>query len=156
MSLNQFYSSNIDPLEILFRNVLRSSGYRPVGTKHEYPYDVYFGDEFLIIDIPIVGGKTEDIKVTHTDDELRVSYHRSEKLDANVTWLARNITRRDFDLVWRVPPSKVDLQNLHANYRNGLFSIQIPWAKASLPKEVKVLDLNYNPVQSELAEASAN
>lgn len=151
MSVNQLISSTIDPFEILFRNALRAGyGYQPIGRKPDYPYDVYFNDEFLSIDIPILGGNVDDIKVTHTDDELRVSYHRSDKPDGDVTYLTNSIVRRDFELVWKIP-AKFDLENLHANYRGGLFSVQIPWAKKSLPREVKVLDLNYNPVQSELS-----
>lgn len=146
-------STGIDPFDLLFRNALKSATYQPfsVNTKLNYPCDIYFNDEFLTFDIPILGGKIEDIKVTKTDDELYVSYHRSDKSTDSCTYLSRGIVRRDFEFSWKISP-KFDLENLHANYRNGLFSIQIPWAKRALPKEVPILDLSFNKTQSKLAE----
>lgn len=149
MSYNTILSS-IDPFDILFQNMLRGTGYKPVQSKIDYPCDIYFNDEFLVFNIPVVGGKVEDIKVIKTDDEIRVSYHRSDKVPEDVTYISRSVVRRDFELAWKVSP-KFDLENLHANYQNGLFSIQIPWAKKSLPVEVPVLDLSFNKAQSKLA-----
>lgn len=150
MSYNNVFPS-LDPFDILFQNMLRGSGYKPVQSKMDYPCDIYLNDEFLVFNIPIVGGNVDDIKLIKTDDEIRVSYHRSDKLPTDVTFLNRSITRRDFELAWKISP-KFDLENLHANYQNGLFSIQIPWASKSLPKEVPILDLTYNKVQSKLAD----
>lgn len=152
MSLNTIFST-IDPFDILFQNMLQGNGYKSLQSKPDYPCDIYFNDEFLVFNIPIVGGKVDDIKVIKTDDEIRVSYHRSDKLPEEVTYLNRSIARRDFELAWKISP-KFDLENLHANYQNGLFSIQIPWAAKSLPKEVPVLDLSHNKTQSKLANAA--
>jgi len=152
MSYNTFYPSSIDPFDILFQNMLRGTGFKTIQSKIDYPCDIYFNDDFLVFNIPVVGGKAEDIKVIKTDDEVIVSYHRSDKAPDNVNYLSRSVVRRDFELAWKISP-KFDLENLQANYQNGLFTIQIPWAKKSLPKEVPVLDLS-NP-SSKLTKSGA-
>lgn len=149
MSINTFFSDSINPFDILFANVLRGNEFRPINSKVDYPCDVYFNDEFLVFNIPIVGGRIDDIKLVKTDDEIRISYHRSDKRDDSVTYLYRSVVRRDFEMAWKISP-KFDLENLQANYKDGLFSIQIPWAKKSLPQEVPISNLSYNLTQSEL------
>lgn len=142
MSYNTLYPSSIDPFDILFQNMLRGTGFKTIQSKIDYPCDIYFNDDVLVFNIPIVGGKAEDIKVIKTDDEVRVSYHRSDKApEDDITYVSRSVVRRDFELAWKISP-KFDLENLQANYQNGLFTIQIPWAKKSLPKEVPVVDLS--------------
>ena len=153
-TLQSFLSdTGIDPFDLLFRNALKSTVYQPfsVNTKLNYPCDIYFNDEFMVFDIPVINGKIEDIKVTKVDGELCVSYHRSDKPTDSGTYLNRGIVRRNFDFSWKIS-SKFDLENLHANYQNGLLSIQIPWAKRPLPQEVPILDLSYSKLQSKLAE----
>lgn len=142
MSYNTFYPQSIDPFDILFQNMLRGTGFKTIRSSMDYPCDIYFDDDCLIIDLPIVDANVDDIKVTNAGDKIRVVYHRPEKNNvSDFTYLNRSIVRRDFDLMWQISP-KFDLSKLQANYRNGLFSIRVPWSEESLPKEVPVLDLS--------------
>lgn len=149
------YNESINVFDILYQNMLKGAGYTTIPSRLDYPCDIYVNDEYLTLDIPVVGGNIEDIKVIRTDDEIRVTYHRSDKTPENVTYISRSVARRDFELAWKISP-KFDLENLHANYRNGLFSIQIPRAAKSLPREVPILDLSMNKSEREVLNASVN
>lgn len=109
-------------------------------TKIPYPLDAYLTDEFLVFEIPIVNGKSEDIEITKSSDELRLKYTRSNRSDEqNRKCLKRGMSQRDFDLVWKIT-NKFDARNIQSVYENGLLSVFIPFAEEQKPEKVQVLD----------------
>lgn len=135
--------NKFEVFDLLLNNLLRGTGYEPFTRQQNpgYPLDVYVNEEYLVFDIPIVGGSIDDIKVVKTNDELRIEYHRPDDHNPETQWIHRGIARRDFELAWRIGP-KWDLHSLHTTFQNGLLKIYVPWAKNARPQEVEILDLN--------------
>lgn len=138
-------SSNINEFDILFRNLighdLSNGRWKQFqGVKPGYPVDLYYTDDTMTIEVPVIGARIENIKVVRSGDELSVSYHRdkeNEKFNANVNWVHRGIVRRDFDMAWKISP-KFNLKELTSTIKNGLLTITIPAEKSQLPEEVKI------------------
>lgn len=143
----QIYLNDFDMFDLLFSNFLRGTNYRPLSEqKPDYPFDAYTTPTALHIDIPILDGILEDITVSTENNEIRVTYHRSNKLDENVNYIRRSIKRSDFSDGWRISPI-YDLSRLECTYKNGLLKLTVPRSEASFPKEIKVIDLNNDQKQ---------
>lgn len=132
-----------DSFDLIFNDLLRGSGYRPFNeVKPNFPLDIYTTSEFLVFEIPLSGVDSENLEITKTNDELRISY-KPINPDQEREYIHRGIARRSFEFAWRISP-KFDLSQLSNTYSKGLLSIFIPWAKNALPERVPVLDLDKN------------
>jgi len=52
-------------------------------------------------------------------------------------YLHRGIAKRSFNLGWKID-SKYELSKAEANFINGLLKIDIPFAKGSAPRSLKI------------------
>lgn len=141
-----FKRTDFDSFDILFNNLLRGSGFRPFNGEINpgYPLNIYETDEFLTFEIPLSGANLDGLKITKTNDELRISYmNPDENKDKDRNWIYRGIANRNFEFAWRISP-KFDLGQLSNTYSAGLLTISIPRSKASLPVEVPVLNVDEN------------
>ncbi len=156
MSYKNYYFSNDragilnDPFfkefNLLFKNGLSDSAeFEPFSSrlKMPYPTNIWQNEEFIGIEIPIIRGKSEDIKITKTADQLRVKYVRSNKETDGKKYSIRGIIERDFDYVWGLSP-KVDYSKIQSVFENGLLTIYIPFAKEAIPEEVPILATSEN------------
>lgn len=112
--------------------------------KTPYPMDIWHNSEFVTIEIPILDGNLDQVKIVTTNDELTITRsipNSNEKSDK--VYEVRGIVKRPFSYKWRVS-SKFDLSKLSAEYRNGLLVVSIPYAEAALPKEVKIINYEEN------------
>ena len=125
------------PFDILVRNFFTDgSRYQPLPeTKLQHPVDIYQVDKGLAIDIACTGISKEEIEIQIQDNILRVNYDKSK--NENVEYIHKGIAKRSFNLGWKID-SKFDLGKANAKFENGLLAINIPFAKGSELKTLKI------------------
>ena len=125
------------PFDILVRNFFTDgSRYQPLPeTKLQHPVDIYQIDKGLAIDIACTGISKEEIEIQIQDNILRVNYDKSK--NENVEYIHKGIAKRSFNLGWKID-SKFDLGKANAKFENGLLAINIPFAKGSELKTLKI------------------
>jgi len=126
------------PFDILVRNFFTDgSRYQPLPeTKLQHPVDIYQVDKGLAIDIACTGISKEEIEIQIQDNILRVNYDKSK--NENVEYIHKGIAKRSFNLGWKID-SKFDLGKANAKFENGLLAINIPFAKGSELKTLKII-----------------
>ena len=125
------------PFDILVRNFFTDgSRYQPLPeTKLQHPVDIYQVDKGLAIDIACTGISKEEIEIQIQDNILRVNYDKSK--NENLEYIHKGIAKRSFNLGWKID-SKFDLGKANAKFENGLLAINIPFAKGSELKTLKI------------------
>ena len=125
------------PFDILVRNFFTDgSRYQPLPeTKLQHPVDIYQVDKGLAIDIACTGISKEEIEIQIQDNILRVNYDKSK--NENLDYIHKGIAKRSFNLGWKID-SKFDLGKANAKFENGLLAINIPFAKGSELKTLKI------------------
>jgi HSP20 family molecular chaperone IbpA len=125
------------PFDILVRNFFTDgSRYQPLPeTKLQHPVDIYQIDKGLAIDIACTGISKEEIEIQIQDNILKVNYDKSK--NENVEYIHKGIAKRSFNLGWKID-SKFDLGKANAKFENGLLAINIPFAKGSELKTLKI------------------
>ncbi len=113
----------------------------PILKKIDYPVDIYETDDGLFIDIAAIGLDKDDIKVNVKDDVISVSYQKDEEVasDKEIKRYAyRGITRKSFNLAWRISDTQFDIANTKATFDKGLLKVFIPIAPEKKPKEIEI------------------
>ena len=125
------------PFDILVLNFFTDgSRYQPLlETKLQHPVDIYQVDKGLAIDIACTGISKEEIEIQIQDNILKVNYDKSK--NENVEYIHKGIAKRSFNLGWKID-SKFDLGKANAKFENGLLAINIPFAKGSELKTLKI------------------
>ena len=127
----------MDPFDIVWKNFMNSnSNYNTIQEKINYPVDIYETENGLRFELAVVGLDKEDLDILVESDTLRVTHDRVAS-EADQTYIQRGITRRSFDLAWKVA-SKFDLGKLGAKLDKGLLIIDIPYAESKAPKKVTI------------------
>ena len=128
-----------DPFDILFRNFFQdASRFLPLAdSKLNYPVDIYQNEHGLVFEIACTGIAKEDIKIETQNNLLKVVYNRTDPDDDKKEYLVRNISKRSFDLGWRID-NKFDLNQAVARFENGLLTIGIPFSQRV---ETKLLEI---------------
>jgi HSP20 family protein len=132
-----FYERN--PFDILIRNLFQDAGnYLPLAhdTKVPHPVDVYEAPNGVTIDIACTGISKDEIEILIEGNILKVNYNKSKGED-ETKYYYRGIAKRSFNLGWKID-SKYDLSKADANFENGLLKINIPFAKDSQPRILKI------------------
>ena len=126
------------PFDILVRNFFQdASTFSPLAeTKVPHPVDIYTTDTDLVFEIAATGISKEDIQIQTQNNTLRVNYDKS-KAEESRDFIHKGIARRSFNLGWKID-SKFNLSKATAEFKNGLLSIVIPFAKGSEPKTLKI------------------
>jgi len=126
------------PFDILFRNVFQdASSFVPLEeSKVPHPVDIYTTDKHLVFDIAATGIEKQDLEIQTQDNTLRINYNKSKK-DLNVDYIHRGIAKRSFNLGWKID-SKFNLSLADAEFKNGLLTIKVPFAKGSELKTLKI------------------
>jgi HSP20 family protein len=128
-----------DPFDILFRDYFKTDQtFVPANsTKGSHPVDIYETPEGLTFEIACTGLSKSDVKVELEGDILKVSYSKEKEDDAKHTYIRRGISKRSFNLGYRVA-SRFDLSKSEAVMDNGLLTISVPFADQSKPKALKI------------------
>lgn len=137
-----FYQSmfGLSPTDILIRNYFDSSGFfapLDVSLKLNHPVDIFETEDGLVIELAACGVKKEDISINIEDDGiLRIEYLKPESTQ-NVSYICRGITRKSFNLGYRINP-RFSLKDIDAKLADGLLTIKIPLSEERKPKSVKI------------------
>jgi len=92
----------------------------------------------LHLDIACTGIDKEDIEVKIEGDILRVKYEKpKEEVDPDIVYQQRGITRKSFNLGWKLA-SRFDLSQADAKFVNGLLEVRVPFAETAKPKTLKI------------------
>lgn len=128
----------IDPLDIVWKNFFDGhTNFNTHQQKINYPVDIYETDTGLRFELAVVGLEKSDLDITVESDTLRVSYEKAEEEREPVNYIQRGITRRSFDLAWKVA-SKFNLVKLTAEMNKGLLLIDVPYAESKEPKKITI------------------
>jgi len=126
----------MDPFDIVWKNFFDShSNFNSIQHKINYPVDIYETETGLRFELAVVGLDKEDLNISVESDILRITHDKKE--EAERSYLQKGITRRSFDLAWKVA-SKFDLGNLEASLNKGLLIIDIPYSESKAPKKIEI------------------
>ena len=135
---------DMDAFDVLFKNFFNNeSFFAPViDTRIGHPVDIYENEKGLHFEIAGTGLTKEDINISIEGDVLRVSHDKKEADGCceinDCKYYHRGITKKSFNLGYRIPLSKYDLGNADASMENGLLKIIIPVAEAAKPKTLTI------------------
>jgi len=125
-----------DPFDIVWKNFFdTNANFNTIQHKINYPVDIYETEKGLRFELAVVGLDKEDIQILIESDTLRVTHDRQEEQER--TYLQKGITRRSFDLAWKVA-AKYDLTKLEAKMDKGLLIVDIPYSESKAPKQIKI------------------
>jgi HSP20 family protein len=137
-------NQSMDAFDILFKNFFRNeSFFEPlIDTRIGHPVDIYENEKGLHFEVAGTGLTKEDIKISIEGDVLQISYnkHDDEKC-CNVNdckYYHRGISKKSFNLGYRIPLTKFDINAADAEMENGLLKIHIPMVESAKPKSLKI------------------
>ena len=135
----------MDPFDIVWKNFFDGhSNFNSLQHKINYPVDIYETETGLRFELAVVGLDKEDLEIQVETDILRITHDRKE--DETRSYLQKGITRRSFDLAWKVA-SKFDLSKLEASLDKGLLIIDVPYAESKAPKKIEIKNNNKTLIQ---------
>lgn len=138
-----FIEKTFSPWDVLFRNLFdsRADFESVVNTKSPHPLDIYYNESGLFFEIACTGLDKSDIAINTEGDTLKVEYLKKDDDQCchinKCEWLHRGLTKKSFNLAYRIS-SKFDLSKAEANMKNGLLTINVPYAEASKPKPLSI------------------
>jgi len=136
--MTQLAHWDIDPFDIVWKNFLNSnSTFNTFQEKINYPVDIYETETGLRFELAVVGLDKSDIDILVESDVLRITHDKQITEGVEKSYLQRGITRRSFDLAWKIA-SKFNLAKLDAKLDKGLLIIDIPYAEEKAPKKVTI------------------
>ena len=133
------FHERLFPTDLLFKNFFEtdSNFQSHVDNKPNYPCDLFTTDEGLNIEIAAVGLDKKDIKIETAENQIKISYERTDGEELSVDYIHRGIARRSFNLGWKISP-KFNLNQVDAKMKNGLLTIFIPIFEDVKPKAIKI------------------
>jgi HSP20 family molecular chaperone IbpA len=136
--MTQLAHWGIDPFDIVWKNFFdTNSNFNTINQKISYPVDIYETETGLRFELAVVGLTESDLDIQVEGDTLRVKHEKSDVSEFSTRYLQKGITRRSFDLAWKVA-SKFDLSNLEATLDKGLLILDVPYAAEKAPKKVEI------------------
>jgi HSP20 family molecular chaperone IbpA len=127
----------MDPLDIVWKNFFDGhSNFNTLQQKINYPVDIYETDKGLRFELAVVGLEKSDLDITVDGDTLRISHEKAEEVEQK-NYIQRGITKRSFDLAWKVA-SKFNLNKLVAEMDKGLLIVDVPYTESKEPKKITI------------------
>lgn len=135
---------DMDVFDVLFKNLFNNdSFFTPVvETRIGHPVDIYENEKGLHFEIAGTGLTKDDISIAIEGDVLKVSYKKPDDdgcCEVNeCKYYHRGISKKSFNLAYRIPLSRFDLSKAEATMENGLLTIHIPIAEEAKPKTLTI------------------
>lgn len=135
----------MDPFDIVWKNFFDGhSNFNSLQQKINYPVDIYETEQGLRFELAVVGLDKEDLDILVETDVLRITHDKKEESERS--YLQKGITRRSFDLAWKVA-SKFDLSKLEASMDKGLLIIDVPYSESKAPKKIEIKEKKKNLIK---------
>ena len=113
-------------------------GYQSEQSFHP-PMDVYETEDRLVVVIEIAGMRAEDIHVVAKENILLITGNRPEPiLHAKIRLHQMEVDYGKFERTLRLPCA-IDVNEIKANYREGLLMITLPKMRDPIPETVEVI-----------------
>jgi HSP20 family protein len=134
----------MDAFDILFKNFFNNeSFFSPViDTRIGHPVDIYENENGLHFEVAGTGLTKEDIKILIEGDVLRISYNKNDDAKCcninDCKYYHRGISRKSFNLGYRIPLTKYNINNAEAEMENGLLKIHVPMVESAKPKSLNI------------------
>jgi HSP20 family molecular chaperone IbpA len=135
---------DLDEFDILFKNFFNNGSlFAPVIDRRiGHPVDIYENESGLHFEIAGSGLTKDDINILIEGDVLRVSYTKPEDdkcCEVNdCKYYHRGISKKSFNLGYRIPLAKYNLGKAEAAMEHGLLRIDIPITNEAKPKTLKI------------------
>src|SRR5688500_9076782 len=110
----------------------------PSWSGFNVPTDVFHLDDKLVIRMDLPGVNPDDVEVTVQEQTLLINGKRSFPFDAeNVRFVRRGSFYGDF--TQKVALGRgLDLEQISANYDNGVLELTIPYSAEVQPKKISI------------------
>ncbi len=98
--------------------------------------DIYDDDKSITVEVHLPHFKQEEITVSQNEGSLEINANHSEKSTNNKKYLHKeSATRyyRRFTL-----PKNTDLENIKADFDNGLLTVSVPYKELPKPKTISI------------------
>lgn len=128
-----------DEISTLFEGTLRSNGGRHAQLFNGWTpaLDLYQTNDDVVAVIELPGMRKEDIEISLHDGMLTISGERkSEGADNDKNGRTERFVgkfRRSISL-----PTRVDVNEVNAAYKDGILTVTLPKAEEAKPKQIKV------------------
>jgi HSP20 family protein len=127
-----------DQMNRLFADTFRARGEESALTAWAPPVDIYETENELVLkaDLPDLNEKDLDIRIENNMLTIQGERKFEETVNKdNYLRVERSFGSftRSFSL-----PNTVDTEGIHAEYRNGVLTVQLPKRAEAKPKQVKV------------------
>jgi HSP20 family protein len=134
-AMNRVFANTVAPYDYSGNGGSRNMDERS-GQGVRLPVDIWQAEEAFTINAYLPGVDPESVQITWENDELLI---QGEMPTPSVEgeWLRRELFHGPFErrIGFNVP---VDVDNIQADYHNGLLTLTVPKAEAVRPKQIKV------------------
>ncbi|MBN1908745.1 MAG: Hsp20/alpha crystallin family protein [Pirellulales bacterium] len=94
-------------------------------------------DESLFVELEVPGVTSEQLDISVVDNELSIRLERPDVQQDGVTYHRRERPVGAFTRVLRLPVD-VDADQVSANLRDGILTIELPKAESARPRKIEV------------------
>lgn len=135
--------SNAFDTLVAFQNAVenaRKADYFGRGTTHRVAspsINLFKKGEDTVLTAEIPGLKKEDIKLEIKENLIRIAGSRAIKYDDDVSVHRMERRNYSFDRTAKLP-HKVEMDQVKADYRNGILTVVLPRAEQDKPKQIEI------------------
>ena len=135
----QFLERSMHPFDLLFRNFFdTNTQFVPaIEAKQQYPINIFEDDLGLTFELACTGIPKDAIEVKLEGDSITFSYDKAKTPDPERKYIHRGIAKRSFNLAYKLG-TKFNPSKASAKFNDGLLIVTVPFAKASMPKVLKI------------------
>jgi HSP20 family protein len=109
----------------------------------DYPSEteVFSKDNHLVYRVALPGIDQKDIDLSVENNVLKIKAERKEPKEVKEgDWYARRFYYGQFEQSWTLP-KEVNLDEVSAEFKNGVLEVHVPRAQAAIPKKIEVKQL---------------
>jgi HSP20 family protein len=134
----------IEPLDQVDRSTQRMSS---TGGKRTMPMDAYRDGEQLIMKFDLPGIEPDSMELNVENNVLTIKAHRPRQQIEDSQWVVSERLHGTFSAQLHLS-NQLDLDNIRANYDQGVLTISVPVAKETQARRIEISGSQANETQS--------
>jgi HSP20 family protein len=134
----------IEPLGQVDRSTQRMSG---TGGKRTMPMDAYRDGEQLIMKFDLPGVAPNSMELNVDNNVLTIKAHRPRQQIEDSQWVVSERLHGTFSAQLQLS-NQLDLDNIRANYDQGVLTISVPVAKETQARRIEISGSQANGIES--------